>query len=456
MSAGSSGPGGTGILPVSRAKRKRYLIVGLGARAELFVRAILNDYADRAELVGLCDVNRTRMEYYNRRFVSAGGAAPLPTFTPDQFDHALAEQRADCVIVTSVDRTHHRYTLRAMELGCDVITEKPMTIDAPRCQALLDGVRRTGRKLTVAFNYRYAPRNSQVRELLAAGVIGRVLSVHFEWLLDTRHGADYFRRWHRDKRNSGGLMVHKATHHFDLVNWWIGSVPQTVFGFGGLKFYGRENAEERGEWRLYDRVHGRPQAQDDPFALHLQQHDDLRELYLKAEHEDGYLRDQSVFGDGISIEDDMAVLVRYASGATLSYHLTAYAPWEGYRVMFNGTQGRLELEVEENSYVRGFEAAAPRSAVSGTTVERETLARLLVRPHWRKAIEVALPQDSADGHAGGDARLLAAIFAGGAEPDPLERAATHIDGAYSILTGIAANQSFATGRPVDVRNLVTF
>jgi predicted dehydrogenase len=121
------------------ANRKRYLIVGLGARAELFVRAILNDYADRAELVGLCDVNRTRMEYYNRRLVSAGGAASLPTFTPDQFDRALAEQRADCVIVTSVDRTHHRYTLRAMELGCDVITEKPMTIDAPRCQALLDG-----------------------------------------------------------------------------------------------------------------------------------------------------------------------------------------------------------------------------------------------------------------------------------------------------------------------------
>ena len=49
--------------------------------------------------------------------------------------------------------------------------------------------------------------------------------MHFEWALDTVHGADYFRRWHREKKNSGGLLVHKSSHHFDLVNWWLGDVP---------------------------------------------------------------------------------------------------------------------------------------------------------------------------------------------------------------------------------------
>ena len=66
------------------------------------------------------------------------------------------------------------------------------------------------------------------------GVIGEINSVHFEWLLNTRHGADYFRRRHRDKRNSGGLLVHKSTHHFDLVNFWLGTTPKTVFAMGGL------------------------------------------------------------------------------------------------------------------------------------------------------------------------------------------------------------------------------
>ncbi|HYY28187.1 MAG TPA: Gfo/Idh/MocA family oxidoreductase [Chthoniobacterales bacterium] len=66
-----------------------------------------------------------------------------------------------------------------------------------------------------------------MKELLIADAIGEVKSIHFEWLLDTNHGADYFRRWHREKPNSGGLMVHKATHHFDLINWWLDTTPET-------------------------------------------------------------------------------------------------------------------------------------------------------------------------------------------------------------------------------------
>jgi predicted dehydrogenase len=69
--------------------------------------------------------------------------------------------------------------------------------------------------------------------------------VHFEWVLDTVHGADYFRRWHREKANSGGLLVHKASHHFDLVNWWIGDVPATVYARGALRFYDDDAARAR-------------------------------------------------------------------------------------------------------------------------------------------------------------------------------------------------------------------
>ncbi|MDP9375892.1 MAG: Gfo/Idh/MocA family oxidoreductase, partial [Chloroflexota bacterium] len=293
------------------------------------------------------------MDFYNCMLAEKTGAPPIPTYRAGDFERMLEEQRVDIVIVTAVDRTHHRYIIWAMELGCDAITEKPLTIDAPRCQAILDPQARTGHDLTVTFNYRYAPHASAVKEIIRSGAIGRVLSVHFEWLLDTRHGADYFRRWHRDKRNSGGLLVHKASHHFDLINWWLDAAPETVFAFGDLRFYGRENAEERGDYRPYARAHGSEAARDDPYALHLADNPHLRGLYLDAEHEDAYHRDQNVFGDGISIEDDMAVLVRYTSGATMSYHLTAYSPREGLRVMLNGTKGRLELDVEEHSYVSG-------------------------------------------------------------------------------------------------------
>src|SRR4051794_26184180 len=302
---------------------RRYAVVGLGSRSQMYTEALLTKYRSHGTLVGYCDPNQTRMDYYNRRYASELNAEPVPTYLTPDFDRMIAEQQVDTVIVTSVDRTHHLYIIRAMELGCDVITEKPLTVDAPQCQAILDTYHRTGKRLTVTFNARYAPRAARVKELLQNQVIGRVLSLHFEWLLDTSHGADYFRRWHREKQNSGGLMVHKATHHFDMVNWWIGAVPETVFGFGKLAFYGQANAEDRGEQVLYDRAHGSEQARNDPWALHLEDDPELRELYLRAEHEDGYYRDQNVFGKNITIEDDMALVVRYHTGATMSYHLTA-------------------------------------------------------------------------------------------------------------------------------------
>jgi predicted dehydrogenase len=439
------------------AARKRYAQVGLGARSITFSTAVLKDYADSSELVGFCDTNQTRMDFYNNHFAKTLNAKPIPTYRADQFEQMIKEQKVDCVIVTSIDRTHHTYITRAMELGCDAITEKPMTIDAEKAQLIIDTVKRTGKKLTVTFNYRYAPRNTKVKELLSSGVIGDIKSVHFEWLLDTTHGADYFRRWHRDKRNSGGLMVHKSTHHFDLMNWWLNTQPKTVYAQGDLVYYGRANAEARHEQRPYDRTTGVKAAEGDPFALFMDKDEMMRDMYLKAEAADGYVRDRSVFADGISIEDDMAVLVKYRSGATMSYHLTAYSPWEGLRVNFNGTKGRLEYEVVENSYVSGSarDINRPEIRTAANYIGPEPTT-ILVRPLFEKPVKVDLGEIREGGHGGGDTRLLHDVFAPVKRDDPLGHRADHIAGAMSILTGIAANKSMATGLPVDVDTLVRF
>jgi predicted dehydrogenase len=439
----------------SSTTRTRYAIVGLGSRAQMFVRALVSTHADHAELVAFCDVNRTRMEVHNRA-VQEFGQAPVPAYGPEGFVTMLERERVDTVIVTTVDRAHDEYIVAALHAGCDVVTEKPMTTDAERCRRILAAQAETGRTVTVTFNYRYNPVHARVREVLAGGVIGEVGSVHFEWLLDTRHGADYFRRWHRDKANSGGLMVHKATHHFDLVNWWIASCPEVVFGFGKLFFYGSGNGAARGLARPYERAHGAGSSSGDPFALDMAGSPTLKALYLDAEHEDGYHRDQNVFGDGVTIEDDMTVAVRYRSGATMSYHLTAYSPWEGYHVAFNGSEGRLELDVVENSFVDpGTAGTAPGEALHGAAAAPDHSSRLTLRRHWEKPVELDLPDATGEGHGGGDARMLAEIFGGERTVDPLGRASTHRDGALSLLTGLAANRSFETGLPVQVDDILS-
>ncbi len=425
-------------------KKTRYAQVGLGGRARYFYSAVAETYQETSELVGFCDINQTRMDYANKTLQEKYDHAPVPTYGAEDFEKMILETKPDIVIVTSIDRTHHRYIIKAMEMGCDVISEKPMTMDAEKCQAILDCIERTGKTLRVTFNYRYAPHNTKLRELIMNDTIGKVTQVHFEWLLNTSHGADYFRRWHRDKRNSGGLLVHKSTHHFDLVNFWLGTYPTRVFALGDLKFYGRENAEERGITKFYSRVYGQKNAKGDPFALDMTASKSLTGMYLNAEKDDGYIRDQSVFGDNISIEDTMNVLVQYKNGAQLSYSLNAYSPYEGFRVGITGTKGRIEMNVVEAVYVNG---KGP-SSLEGDIESK----KITVYPMFDESYTVPI-EDGKGGHGGGDAVLMRDIF-GKPEYDPFHRAASHIDGAMSILTGIAANRSIATGMPVDVKTLV--
>ncbi|GAA5187885.1 Gfo/Idh/MocA family oxidoreductase [Rugosimonospora acidiphila] len=434
----------------------RYAIVGTGSRAEMFVKALAVEHSDTAQLVALCDVNPVRMNAHNRLLASLD-APPAATYPVESFAAMLDKESVDAVLVTSVDRTHDEYIVAALEAGRDVITEKPMTIDAPRCRRILDAVERTGRRVTVTFNYRYNPVHEAVRRVLSGGEIGEIGSVHFEWQLDLRHGADYFRRWHREKANSGGLMVHKSSHHFDLVNWWLGARPVEVYGMGRLFFYGPAGTRH-GYDRGYPRAHGDPASAGDPFALRLAERPRLKELYLDAEGEDGYLRDRNVFAPGVTIEDDMAVLVRYDTGATMTYHLTAYSPWEGYRVMFNGSRGRLELEVVESDHVdlaAAGEVKGDHSALHGVEAAAERgWLKLTVRPFWAPPRDIDVPGYTRTGHGGADVRMLATIFGAATEPDPLGRAATAQDGALSLSTGLAANESFATGRPVRVADLL--
>lgn len=429
--------------------RKRYALVGTGSRAGMFFNAVCNTYRDSSELVALCDLSQTRMDWYNQQLADEYGLASVPTYSAAQFDAMIAETKPDIVIVATMDSTHHQYIVRAMELGCDVISEKPMTTDQERIRAIYDAIERTGRSLRVTFNYRYAPAYSQFRQLVIDGLVGKPLAVDFSWMLDTSHGADYFRRWHREKQNSGGLLVHKSTHHFDLVNWWIDSYPKQVTAMGDLLFYGKQNAEARGEHYAYSRYTGEPDAANDPFALDLESKEAFRGLYLNAEAESGYLRDRNVFGEPITIEDTMSVSVRYRSGVLLSYCLIAYSPWEGLRVAITGTKGRIEMEIVENINHLLGDGQVDSTGASKTAFKTATMR---VYPMFGQAYEVDVPVGDG-GHGGADPVMLEQLFAPNPPHDPLYRAASHIDGAASVLVGIAANLSMAEGRLVTIEDL---
>lgn len=412
-----------GVSAAGAGPRRRVAIVGTGVRGSgTWGRELLKYQGQNVEIIALCDINRKRLEAARRRI-----GIDVATYT--NLERMLRETRPDLLIVTTRDSTHHEQIILAMEMGFDVLTEKPMTTDEKKCQAILDTERKTGRKVTVAFNYRYSNTAQKIKELLMQGAIGQVTSVDFHWYLDVYHGADYFRRWHAYRANSGTLWVHKATHHFDLINWYLEADPVEVFAYAALRKYGRNGPFRGTNCRTC------PHKSDCQFFWDITRSPELVSLYVEAESEDGYMRDACVFRSDIDIWDTMVASVRYSSGAMMSYSLNAFMPYEGYHLAFNGMDGRIEVRVYERQ---------------PWEVKREDAIR--VTRNFGKSEVIVLPY-APGGHFGADPRLMAMIFEPN-KPDPLGQRAGSRAGAMSLLTGVAADRSALTGKPVRIADLI--
>lgn len=419
--------------------KKTYVLAGASGRAlYMYCRPMLTEYADVCEIKGVFDANPGRARNFVRE---AGGSFPVY----EDFDRMLAETKPDRVIVTTTDVFHSDFIIRSMEAGCDVISEKPMTTTDDRCRAILEAEKRTGKKLIVTFNYRYAPFMTKIRELLAANTIGDVFSVHFEWLLTQNmdfgaHGTSYFRRWNARMGMSGGLLVHKSTHHFDLVNWWLQDSPARVSAFGKRNLYGAEHSpfadvpspgltcrtcSHRDECRYrYDINDFEKRHYAEQEAYQPQMPDPCIGL-----------KDNCIYASDIDIYDTMSVNVEYAGGAVMSYSLNATTPYEGWKVVFNGSNGRIEA----TNFETGVQALEPANHIRIFDLQDNV-------------IDVAVSR-SAGEHGGGDKRLRNMLFRENV-PDPLGYAAGSRDGANSILVGVAANRSIKEGRIVSIDALL--
>ena len=438
------------VAPTARpAAKTKLAMVGTGSRGcGMWGRTLIQRYPDSVEFVGLCDINPGRVEA-SKEIIGANCSTYSDLKNPmAAFEKMMQETKPDLLIVTTVDSTHDEYIVRGMELGVNVLTEKPMATDEKKIQRIIDAEKRTGKNTRVTFNYRYSPHRAKMWELLRAGEIGELTSVDFHWYLDTSHGADYFRRWHRLVEKGGSLWVHKASHHFDLLNWWIDSEPESVYALGALEFYGKngpfraENCRtcpHTSQCQFYFQLE-RPLSafaqEASGMAARPQAPNMNRLLYINNEHHDGYLRDGCVFKNDINIFDKMAATIKYMNGVQVSYSLTAYSPYEGYRIAFNGTKGRIDAWIEESNPI-----------ISDKNYDEIILFRNFSRRNY-----IHIPTGS--GHGGGDNLLRDQIFIPNT-PDPLKQCASSRDGAFSCLIGIAARNSIASGQVVKIADLTT-
>ncbi|MCM2591759.1 Gfo/Idh/MocA family protein [Rossellomorea marisflavi] len=422
---------------------KKYAVCGVSNRAiTMFIQPMLKNFTQQARLVALLDKDPKRFAVCKQDHPSTQG---VPEYKEDEFERMVDETRPDVIIVAGRDDTHITYIEKALNRDLDVISEKPMTTNAADSRRVMEAEKKSKGKVTVTFNYRYSPYHTKIKETILSGKLGRITSVDLNWYIDTYHGSSYFQRWNRNRDHSGGLSIHKSSHHFDLINWWLDQKPMEVFAYGDLNYYGNESeynpdqvdgrhchtCEVKRDCSYYSRWNSRSNSitvEDD----HITSDEKRKETYT------GYRPDQCIFDSEIAIEDTYTATVKYDRGSLLSYSINFSLPYEGYRLAINGTKGRLETT----------EFHAPSRVpfpVPEQTIDYFPLFGS------KEVIHVVKNQG---GHGGGDPLIQEDLFLGEDPLRPYKILSGSEDGAYAVMTGEAVWRSVKEHRPITIEELM--
>ncbi len=430
-------------------QRKRYAVCGVSARAiSMYIAPIVEQFNNCAEVVALLDIDPLRFKVCKR---DVPQTVNLPEYAPEEFDKMIEETHPDALLVVSRDCTHVRYITGGLEHDLEVITEKPMTTNTADALRVLEAESKSRGKVICTFNYRYNSVHKKVRQMVFEGKVGRVTHVDLTWYIDIRHGSSYFNRWNRMRENSGSLSIHKASHHFDLVNWWIDGIPEYVHAFGALNHYGPNGVfnpskkdgrhcsecEERGKCAYRQRWETRASV------VHV--HDDHldsfagrpNELYTPAI----YRPDMCIFDSEINIHDTIVANVKYRNGALLNYSANFSTPYEGYRLAINGTLGRIETM----EYGGAGGCALPNLNDGAQFID--------YFPIFEGRERIHVPQ-GVGGHGGGDPLIREDIFIGEDPARKFDILAKSVDGLRAISIGDAVYNSIVNGGVQDLTSFI--
>ena len=242
------------------------IVLGAGMRGSFAYGPYAGQHPDELEFVAVAEPNEIRRQ----RFATAHDIAPTNIFQTWE-DVFKQPKMADVVFNTTQDGMHYASTLAALEAGYDVLLEKPMTNTLEETVHLVQTAEKLGRHLQVCHVLRYTPFFSKLHEIIAAGRLGKVVSVsHLENVRYTHMAHSFVRGNWRNSAESSPMILAKCCHDLDILYWNMGSQVEKIQSFGDLTHFKPENAPADAADRCTDDC---PAADNCPF--------DARRYYLK-------------------------------------------------------------------------------------------------------------------------------------------------------------------------------
>jgi len=204
------------------ARKIRMGFIGVGSMGFSHLELFHRDCGQQAEAVAICATNKANI-------ARARDVAPEVELFKN--DRDLIHSNLDAVVVSSPNFTHVPLALETLKAGKHLFLEKPVGITPAECRKLLRAAEKSDRILMIGHELRYSPYFVKLKKLVDGGAVGAPKMV---WCKEFRGPFQpKSRNWIQDCRKSGGCLVDKNCHHFDLMNWWVGARPKRVAAFGG-------------------------------------------------------------------------------------------------------------------------------------------------------------------------------------------------------------------------------
>lgn len=333
-------------------------ILGVGSRGADAYGTILNDQKDRFNIVALCDIRQQRLDRFSEIF----GVDKSHCFLDE--NEFFKQKRADVLIIATLDKDHVRQAIKALELGYDILLEKPITDNKDECEQLLAAQKKYGGKVIVCHVLRYAPAFVKASQLIKEGVLGKLVAIDAVERVTFSHQAHSFVRgnW-RVAADTAPMILAKCCHDLDLLQHYANSKCKSISSVGDLMFFNKEHAPEGSTARCIDCPHQDTcpysaktlyvkwwndyDKPEDRWPFNIIAPAPLTEEKLMHAVENGpYGR--CVFACDNDVVDHQLTQITFENGVKASLTMMAFVGAGGRRMHFYGTHGDILLDEYTN------------------------------------------------------------------------------------------------------------
>ncbi len=378
-------------------------------RATAYLRNLPESLRERVSLSAVADPSIENRDFFVSRFGNE------QTVSYDSAHDLLNRETADALIIASPNHAHVEHLIPALKWNVPILIEKPICISLEDCHAIWHAYQYSQRPtIFVGFVLRYTPFYRKVQELVQSGILGQILQVDGDEIVGTALTSVFFREgWRLQNSRSGGVLLEKCCHDFDVLSLLAGAPAKSVFSFAARTHFISRPREEQ---------HARFDAEvTRRLAL------DYGDAHIKRFFES--TSDESVYNERSEVPDHQSALVEYENGVLTAFTVTFGQPRQTRLLRIMGSNGLLTGDIQ------------------GSWIEVD-IGRHREDGWERQRFEIAHDKS---GHNGGDSHINDAFWAAVAGNKTDVRAGLR-EGLEATITSICAEESNRTGSQVSIRN----